>query len=561
MKIIGCCLGLLLTISTPVTAQTYRALYEHDTGETPVAVRHLSDGSTAILSWFNRDITIHTSVMRLDLFGNILWHHEWSASGYEFPSDIIETSDGHLAIVGLSDAFPWIQKIRLDDGTESWSKTLNRNGQFHSVAEDSNGMLVAVGADWSQGDALVADFDLDGNLGQTSAYGIPNGNDTAFDIVAEENGIVTIVGQTQERDQNGAGNGNWLTFQLNSDRNIVWASVLGNEDDTIGHEAQIEVVPELGYVISSQFASGGLVDQQSVASILDQSGDELLTITFAFPLLHGLGVTHNGSIWFAGSNGNFDSRALYFVELNLAAFLESTALIQTGSESLLLGFDLTDHGGLLSAVARPHAVKPGHSSIEFLRMDPDATLPACPPAILCPEADARLLFIETSAAERTQFLGTTADTLNVTRTPVVASRFVECEGCTINGKSIGPGTPGSGGITPLLETNNGSCDGSTPREVIVSEGLGGAFSLLLMNANRLDLPFAGGTLYINPANWIILPIFLGGSGPGNGSLTLSDSINLSAAIGLPLYLQLMVADPGASKNVALSNGVEMQIGN
>jgi Tol biopolymer transport system component len=127
----------------------------------------------------------------------------------------------------------------------------------------------------------------------------------------------------------------------------------------------------------------------------------------------------------------------------------------------------------------------------------------------------------------------------------------------------GVGLAGSGGFVPHLFGKDGrEIRGDFALEI--ADGLGATFGNLFIAAAPADLfpVFGGGHFYVDlTAPWLQLPIVVGGAAgvAGAGSLELTGT-DLSAYDGTPLYLQLLLVDPGAPRKVAMSNGLEMHIG-
>jgi hypothetical protein len=128
---------------------------------------------------------------------------------------------------------------------------------------------------------------------------------------------------------------------------------------------------------------------------------------------------------------------------------------------------------------------------------------------------------------------------------------------------FGVGLAGSGGIVPHLFGK----DGREKRGdffIEIEQGLGGAAGTLWLGTQATDyFPFFGGHFYVSFGSpWIHLPITLGGPSevPAAGSLELP-GIDVSAFDGLTLSLQVTILDPAASHGIALTNGLEMHIGN
>jgi len=118
----------------------------------------------------------------------------------------------------------------------------------------------------------------------------------------------------------------------------------------------------------------------------------------------------------------------------------------------------------------------------------------------------------------------------------------------------GSGLVGSGGFVPDLDGSGTPLYGEDIT-LELSNGLGGTPGYLYIGPSAASLPVFGGTLLVYPLQ-MILPVVLDGvSGvPGVGSFTFTGTAYLS---NIALYFQVFLADPGAVKNVSMSNGLEI----
>ena len=130
----------------------------------------------------------------------------------------------------------------------------------------------------------------------------------------------------------------------------------------------------------------------------------------------------------------------------------------------------------------------------------------------------------------------------------------------------GHGTPGSGGLTPIL----GASGPFRPGETAVFRLRGGlgnataffAFSLAAVEWN--DFPFPGTTLYLDPFSptTAIVPMVLDGSPgvPGAGGFDLPVTVPPQVA-GLEAIHQVVILDPGASNGNCFTQALRLSYGN
>jgi sugar lactone lactonase YvrE len=126
----------------------------------------------------------------------------------------------------------------------------------------------------------------------------------------------------------------------------------------------------------------------------------------------------------------------------------------------------------------------------------------------------------------------------------------------------GSGTAGSGGHVPRLRGIL-TPDLGTMCAFEVDFALGGAGGYLIGGLAAGSQPKWGGTVLVSLTDHFDLyPVTHAGSGAGNGSLFVEIEIpgDDPALAGLPTYWQDLVFDKGAPKKIAMSNGLEMVIG-
>jgi len=129
--------------------------------------------------------------------------------------------------------------------------------------------------------------------------------------------------------------------------------------------------------------------------------------------------------------------------------------------------------------------------------------------------------------------------------------------------SYGTGHPGTGGATPSLSGGSAPTIGS-PVVLSVTNGRGNATGWLLLGlSGRTALPVLDGTLLVYPPVYFFSPLYLGGVAgqPGAGTTSLGVPIPPSPAlVGVRVNLQAMLFDPGASRGISMTNGLEIWLG-
>jgi hypothetical protein len=142
--------------------------------------------------------------------------------------------------------------------------------------------------------------------------------------------------------------------------------------------------------------------------------------------------------------------------------------------------------------------------------------------------------------------------------------FTVCGGCTQPPFKYGEVSYGTFGYWPRLDTAGGMpSPGNADFRVTLDFAIGGAPALLLAGAAPAAQAFGWGTLYVAArAPFFSVPLVLGGTAgvPGAGALSLPAPIPDDALLlGLQLYVQALVADPGGAGGLTHTQGLRLTI--
>jgi hypothetical protein len=138
---------------------------------------------------------------------------------------------------------------------------------------------------------------------------------------------------------------------------------------------------------------------------------------------------------------------------------------------------------------------------------------------------------------------------------------VESTPCTGGWMPYGAGLAGTGGKVPAL-TGVGFPMVDGIFGLSIANGVGGGVAQMFVGLTPAAVPFKGGTFLVGNAV-LQATVALGGAAgvAGAGSLSLPAALPDDALLeGLWLYLQVGIADAGAVKGAALTNGLRMEIG-
>jgi len=140
----------------------------------------------------------------------------------------------------------------------------------------------------------------------------------------------------------------------------------------------------------------------------------------------------------------------------------------------------------------------------------------------------------------------------------VPADFPRCTGRQVR---YGAGTPGLGGVVPSMRGIFSPCPGAQVG-VEVEKARGGTPAALFWSLAPAAIPFKGGELLVSfaaPAGQV--PLALPGDGAGEGYLLLPVDLPADPLLtGASLFLQALVVDETATGGIALSNGLELQVG-
>lgn len=132
--------------------------------------------------------------------------------------------------------------------------------------------------------------------------------------------------------------------------------------------------------------------------------------------------------------------------------------------------------------------------------------------------------------------------------------------CWVTLETIGVGTPGNGGFTPVLTGSSGSCDRSG-WSIAITNADGPSVGLLFVGTSEFDQsPVFGGHFYVDLTGPVLaLPIALAGHGPGTGELAFDVLTDVTAFAGVTLVMQAAIADAAGAGGATLTNGMRAVI--
>ena len=130
-----------------------------------------------------------------------------------------------------------------------------------------------------------------------------------------------------------------------------------------------------------------------------------------------------------------------------------------------------------------------------------------------------------------------------------------CNACPGGFQTYGAGCAGTNGVTPTL-AGSGCPAPLSAVTIDMDQMLPGTAALFLLASSNQGAPLTPScTLQASP----LLPPFLAFTVPGSGSLSLSATLPSDTPIPFDLYMQTLIADPGAVDGIASTNPIRMAV--
>lgn len=229
-------LSLLVVGLAHGQAPFFQRVYTSDSYDNATCVVQTFDdgyvvgGSTSSWGGGNSDAYI----FKLDTLGNCLWSKTYGTAGTEWATDIVETPDSGLCVVGytnfLGNGGYDFYLLRLDSlGNLLWDTTYGGSDwdRGHSISNTADGGFILAGETYSKGagnaDGWVIKIDDMGTVQWDSTYGGP-GDDRFFDLDTVSGGDYFVAGETESF---GAGDFDLYCMRLNPVGDTVWTRTMG----------------------------------------------------------------------------------------------------------------------------------------------------------------------------------------------------------------------------------------------------------------------------------------------------------------------------------------------
>lgn len=138
-----------------------------------------------------------------------------------------------------------------------------------------------------------------------------------------------------------------------------------------------------------------------------------------------------------------------------------------------------------------------------------------------------------------------------------AGRVIVYGGLPVFVNSIGSGCPGSGEVIPALQSEASPPLGA-PFAFHIKSAMGNSLALLAASkSGSVHAQPNGCMVYLGTPVSVMLPVPLGGYGPGGGSATVWGQIPPNALAGAAFEVQAFILDPGAFGGYCATNALEV----
>lgn len=162
----------------------------------------------------------------------IVWEQNYGGSLYDGATEIIQTSDGKLVVLGASESSDrdvkenngltdyWIIKIDTD-GAIIWEKTIGNEQENlpNALVATKDGGFVILGISYPTNGYVITKLDNKGNFVWEKKYGVEHSTVKGNDITETKEGDLVVVGS--------AINSDYLVTKLDATGDLIWEKTFG----------------------------------------------------------------------------------------------------------------------------------------------------------------------------------------------------------------------------------------------------------------------------------------------------------------------------------------------
>lgn len=265
--------------------------YGRQQREWPTSVIELSDGDYLITGYtYMDDSDGDVCLIKTNSNGEMLWNKTYGGSEGDFGKSVIELTDGNYLIVGTTYSYGSeiinIYLIKTDqNGTIIWEKTYSKFGENRgvSVVEVNDGGYLITGytnpfGSTNDADVYLVKTNTTGGVLWSKTYGNEN-RDNPNSMVELENGDFLVAGSTKPVS---VGTGNAFLMKTNSNGNRLWNRTY---DTYESNDAQsIAALGDGGYLMVGSTAISGSSFSDICLMKTDSDGGLIWNKTYGGPV-------------------------------------------------------------------------------------------------------------------------------------------------------------------------------------------------------------------------------------------------------------------------------------
>lgn len=504
---------------------------------------------------------VHTE---FDPNGNVIGSFELApATSFLALGDAVRQADGSLLLLGSHDDKPWVSCVSPDTGLTIWDRTLSSlDGRLTASCRNALGQFVVAGHVVAPGSTesrpYLAALSSTGGTHYRRFFGDGSPGEAAVAITPLVGGgmlLVTTISSSHAVERE------LRVLWLNDWGHVQWGRRLAS--DTAGlMTPRVVPTPDGGALLAGALAGGGdmrnyfAVRFDANGAVLWQKAYDSFGPTYALgsPVNAALAHPDGGYVMSvsqlrpaAGGGGHQDAGVLRLAENGDALWLRTYG--EAAYDEAATGLAITPDGGYLLAGGEwsgPH--------IRLARLRADGTSEHCFGALDQPVVTDAGLSTGYDWLDAFNDPGMLLD-YHAALLPATTNVTTVCgQGCEVVGATFGSGTAGTGGLVPELQAVTGACLGWTP-EVRIRDGLPGAIGLVGFSTASSAVPVFGGTGYLDLASFTSATVLLDGA----GEVTLPLDFDWSPFVGVTLYAQGLLVDPGAAFGLSLTNATTLSV--
>lgn len=325
----------------------------------PSSILQTSDGGYIVAGTTKSFGTDFTSIwiLKFNTRGDIEWQKTYGDSGAKYGNSIQQTNDGGYIVATVYSVLggPQFGIIKLaPDGNIEWLKIFGDDllNYTYSIQQTIDGGYIAAGYEWSTDpimfNIVIFKISTDGTEEWSKTYG-GSGDDRAYSILQTDEGGFIAAGYTTSY---GAGDNDIWVLKLASDGSIEWQKTYGGGENEIAYS--ILQTNDRGYIIAGSISSfgAGLTDFW-VLKLSSEGGIEWNKIYGGseIEVAHSICQTFDGGYIVAGETESFGAgnKDIWILKLSILGNIEWQKTYGGSQDEEASSIQQTNGGGYIVA--------------------------------------------------------------------------------------------------------------------------------------------------------------------------------------------------------------------